>query len=356
MIEKVKPVFGCITCLALCATTAVIAQSSGGTMTAANFNTNSPTGAYQINGINWMFAPGGDTTSVALGPYTLGALTTGTGNLGIGSFVLTGLTTGSNNVAIGYNDLQYPTAATQNVAIGAAVLSSPYESGSLNVGIGYGDLASVTTGFDNVAISVYTMQSLTTGTDNIAIGVSALNGNTTGSFNLGIGTDAQQFGSTGSNNTGVGFQSLRGSPAARLSGSDNTALGVASCANISTGSGNVCIGENGAVTTGGYNIVVGNNLNITTGSANILVGHNLSGTNPSANGQIDVGDAIFGVVGMGMQLARYTVETLPVCSSSTIGMLVYVTDAAAPTYNAPVSGGGSAVLPVFCNGSSWTNH
>lgn len=356
MIKKLHPLIGLILGLALCATTAALAQVYN-SLTANTFNTSSATGAYQINGTNWMFAPAGDTTSVALGSDTLGAVTTGTGNIGIGNFALAALTTGSYNVAIGSYALHYPTAATQNVAIGAGVLSSPSESGSLNVGIGYGALTNVTTGFDNVATGVYTLQSLTTGTDNVAIGVSALNGATTGLFNVGIGTDAQQFSNTGHNNTGVGWVSLRGTgPSTPMSGWDNTALGAASCANISTGSGNICIGENAAVTTGGYNVLVGNNPNITTGSANILVGNNLHGTNPNANGQIDLGDAIFGVVGVGMQLAGYTVATLPACNSNTIGMLVYVTDAAAPTYNTPVSGGGSVVLPVFCNGSGWTNH
>jgi len=36
---------------------------------------------------------------------------------------------------------------------------------------------------------------------------------------------------------------------------------------------------------------------------------------------------------------------------------VYVTDSMAPpVYNGPPTGGGSLALPVFCNGSSWTNH
>jgi hypothetical protein len=60
-------------------------------------------------------------------------------------------------------------------------------------------------------------------------------------------------------------------------------------------------------------------------------------------------------------LPKYTIGSgasqIPVCSSSLEGQIVYVTDAAAiPVYNATQVGGGSAVLPVFCNGSNWTNH
>ena len=52
-------------------------------------------------------------------------------------------------------------------------------------------------------------------------------------------------------------------------------------------------------------------------------------------------------------LARYTVETLPACNSTSVGLMVYVTDATSPTYNGALTGAGSVVVPAFCNGSSW---
>lgn len=52
-----------------------------------------------------------------------------------------------------------------------------------------------------------------------------------------------------------------------------------------------------------------------------------------------------------------TVTTLPTCNSGEDGAWYEVTDAAAaPVYNATATGGGSIHLPVFCNGSNWTNH
>jgi hypothetical protein len=61
--------------------------------------------------------------------------------------------------------------------------------------------------------------------------------------------------------------------------------------------------------------------------------------------------------GAGVSLAGSTVASLPTCNSASKGSMRYVTDAAAaPTYNAAVSGGGSVVIPVFCNGTQWTNH
>ena len=48
---------------------------------------------------------------------------------------------------------------------------------------------------------------------------------------------------------------------------------------------------------------------------------------------------------------------IPACSATTLGWRVYVTDGAAtPLYNVTQSGGGSTVVPVFCDGTNWTNH
>ena len=48
---------------------------------------------------------------------------------------------------------------------------------------------------------------------------------------------------------------------------------------------------------------------------------------------------------------------IPACSATYAGWRVYVTDGAAtPVYNATQSGGGSTPVPVFCDGTNWTNH
>lgn len=54
-----------------------------------------------------------------------------------------------------------------------------------------------------------------------------------------------------------------------------------------------------------------------------------------------------------IKLKSYTVSTLPI---GTIGDQAYVTDATAPTYLGALSGGGSAVCPVFYNGTAWVSH
>jgi hypothetical protein len=49
----------------------------------------------------------------------------------------------------------------------------------------------------------------------------------------------------------------------------------------------------------------------------------------------------------------YTVATLPTCNTASKGARAYVTDAATPTFNSPVTGSNSNTVPVFCNGNSW---
>ncbi len=56
------------------------------------------------------------------------------------------------------------------------------------------------------------------------------------------------------------------------------------------------------------------------------------------------------------QLQGFTVATLPTPTLSLAGTMVYVTDAVAPTYNSPLTGGGSITVPVFCDGTTWTAH
>jgi len=55
-------------------------------------------------------------------------------------------------------------------------------------------------------------------------------------------------------------------------------------------------------------------------------------------------------------LPSYTVASLPTCNTKLKGGMAYVTDAAAPTYNSVLTGGGSIAVPVFCSGVGWSSH
>jgi hypothetical protein len=57
------------------------------------------------------------------------------------------------------------------------------------------------------------------------------------------------------------------------------------------------------------------------------------------------------------KLPSYTLaSTIPTCTSTLEGALVYVTDATAPTWNSPLSSGGSYRLLALCSGGSWYAH
>jgi hypothetical protein len=77
----------------------------------------------------------------------------------------------------------------------------------------------------------------TTGSSNTANGLQALASNTIGSNNTANGRDALASNSTGSYNTAEGFEALLNN-----SGSHNIGLGSNAGGNLTTGSGNVCIG------------------------------------------------------------------------------------------------------------------
>lgn len=49
----------------------------------------------------------------------------------------------------------------------------------------------------------------------------------------------------------------------------------------------------------------------------------------------------------------YTVATLPSASAALKGAKAYVTDATSPTFLGTLTGGGTVVCPVFCNGTAW---
>lgn len=49
----------------------------------------------------------------------------------------------------------------------------------------------------------------------------------------------------------------------------------------------------------------------------------------------------------------YTVATLPTASAVLKGARAHITDATAPAWLMPLTGGGTVTCPVFCNGSAW---
>ncbi len=129
------------------------------------------------------------------------------------------------------------TTPPDNTAHGWFSLSSN-TSGSSNTATGFGALFSNTTGIENTATGSQALNQNTEGNANTAVGRSALFSNTFGDSNTAIGFVALFNNTTGSFNTAIGFAALTNS-----NGSDNTALGEGAGSAITTGSGNVYIGD-----------------------------------------------------------------------------------------------------------------
>jgi hypothetical protein len=112
----------------------------------------------------------------------------------------------------------------------------------------------------------------TTGIVNTAIGADALLLNTTGTWNTANGANALANNTNGDNNTAIGVEALYSNTAGR----DNTATGEGALSINKTGSSNTAIGMNALGNNiTGNNIAVGESagVNLTTGSGNIDIGN-----------------------------------------------------------------------------------
>jgi hypothetical protein len=140
------------------------------------------------------------------------------------------------------------------------------------------------TGSLSCAMGVGSLNHLSSGSANMAIGAQALAAETTGSQNVAIGTGAQQLQNGASNNVGVGHGagfSNNGSSSA------NVSIGNRAGVQTTSGASNTFIGGDptNAAATGNT---------VTTGSNNICIGSNCDVPSASANGQISIGNMIYG--------------------------------------------------------------
>ena len=141
-------------------------------------------------------------------------------------------------------------------------------AGNENTGIGVGALFSNTTGYENTAIGRFALVSNASGTGNTATGGLALASNTTGDFNTATGERALGSNNTGSINTAIGYNALGFGD----HGWGNTAIGVEALL-YNVGDLNIAVGRDAGfnLTTGGGNIDIGNG-GIAGESATIRIG------------------------------------------------------------------------------------
>ncbi len=163
---------------------------------------------YQLGGNNLIGLGGGaDTNSLAIGPNTNPANTTGTYNIAIGSNSLKFNTTGTQNVGIGSNALVSNTTGSYNFALGVNTLADN-TSGAQNLGVGTGALGNCVNGNYNVALGSASMGTVTTGSNNIGIGhaVDVPYGYSSGQINIGglfFGTGATASGTSAAGLAGI---------------------------------------------------------------------------------------------------------------------------------------------------------
>jgi hypothetical protein len=89
--------------------------------------------------------------------------------------------------------------------------------------------------------------------------------------------------------------------------------------------------------------------------ARLKLGAAQSGANSDIRSMTGV-NAIALTDGGYIKLAASTVASLPTCNQEYKNALMAVIDAVAPAYNRAVTGGGTANIPVFCDGHAWTAH
>jgi hypothetical protein len=159
-------------------------------------------------------------------------------------------------------------------ALGSGALASQNYSGTAynNVALGCRAGTSITTGFKNIAVGSFALECGTTMSDNVGIGVEALRRNTSGTGNIGIGTNALVFNTTGVSNVAIGFQAAQ----SNTGGSGNVVVGTSAANGVGSLSRSVLVGEFTMVNSTGTsacNVGVGwSALENVTGNNNTAIG------------------------------------------------------------------------------------
>ena len=161
-------------------------------------------------------------------------------------------------------------------------------------------------------------------------------------------------------------------PRVHHSCSYNTGLGITAFGGVTTGNNNTAVGQSAgyglygggatyAVVSGSFNSFFGCGAAPSTATQRsymTVIGAQAAGVD--ASNSVTLGRLGTDVVYQGVSVigasavsgAGYTVSTLPAASSALKGARAFVTDATSPTFLGALTGGGSVVCPVFCNGSA----
>ncbi len=203
------------------------------------------------------------------------------------------------NTADGFDALRSLTTGDTDTAVGAFAMQFNTE-GFFNTAIGGLALNYNTTGNANTAVGVHALINNIDGSENVAVGLNALRDNTTGDDNTAVGRAALRS-NNGSENVAFGAAALFSATV-----DHNTAVGYGAADEITSGSGNVCVGRET-----GTGITVGNNV--------IAIGEFVSGVS-SAFGEVDNSCYIGNIFGQSADPA--TITTVGIDADGKLGTVV----------------------------------
>lgn len=221
-----------------------------------------------------------DTTldSAYVGDNAGDSITTGNHNVGVGDDAGTALTSGATNVLVGANAGKALATGSDSVCVGDDACLAHAGTASVVV-IGANAMDASTAGSEGgVCIGEDACGDAATfaGADTIAIGQGAAGDVTTGAENIFIGGDAGATATTAANNIGIGHTAL-GSTGAK-SGADNIAIGEDSLKLVTSDTDNIAIGSlSGDAIVGG-------------GNSNVLIGSGAGGALTTGDGNVCIGD------------------------------------------------------------------
>jgi hypothetical protein len=200
-----------------------------------------------------------------------------------------------------------------------------------------------TTGSNNVATGINTLRYSVTGSNNAAHGAYALYNNESATSSTAVGLSAAR-GTTNYYNQGGVYLGFQAGYSASNASDYNTLLGYQAGYGITTGSNNIWIGT----ATSSTSIA-----NLTTGSQNILIGNNISLPSATANGQLNIGNIIFGtsITGTGSTVSSGNLglaTTTPRATLDVYGSVVLE----GTSYITTSSLGGGALLAGACSSVS----
>lgn len=273
--------------------------------------------------------------NIVMGRAAGANMTTGQVNILLGNLAGAGVTTADSQIMIGsgVGAGTLPSGIGQNIGIGNNAFASAVMTaggniaigdampvvtdGTSNISLGFGTpLQSLTTGGYNFNAGGFGMKKLTTGSFNFCLGYFCLGENTTGSNNFSAGVNSSLYNMSATNTVAIGGQAASGAAVGvPFNNQGGVVIGFQAGSSFGTGSDwSTLIGHQSGygLTTGGSNILIGaatstNTIDtITTGSMNIKIGTNTSFPSATANGQLSIGNQIYGT---GMNGTGSTVST-----------------------------------------------